>query len=454
MTEHDNIDKLAKSLLMDFEADVPSHIWPAVEEQLIQKKRRRALVWWSSIAAGLLALLSFTSGFWLSSHLERIAETANRTEKFRTPSFMPSTSTSATVIAQGHGQSEDVDKYNSPIKTSKSTGANKTLYSNKMELNPADSLYGKRDVASQRKLIDQQTHEEENHAYLKAIASVLKQEKIDLAIASKKMPIFIAEETVHQRRIHIGAQFSPIAASGEGTSASGSDMAYQPANGMAYVDNNKVSASAVQNTTSSVSTKAYSCGIPCEIEISKRIGLQTGLFMSMNQQMTSNSSTWYLSEKQEYLDLASSTSVQLLTSSNTTRMETNNLTFDRSIDVANTKLSQDFYYIEIPFLLKYTIIERRMGVFIQSGLVTGVLAKNTAKLENQQGTIWTGKTDGMNAMVFQSNVSLGLQFALSPKISIVAIPSFRYCLNGYSSNKNVYNFPISFGVYTGVNIKI
>jgi len=450
MKEQENIDKLAKDLLMDFEMDVPSHIWPEIELQLKTEKRRRGLLWWTSIAAGFLVLLSFFTGYWLSSRMK-----SDSTQILSVSKQSTKTIGTAGEFALNPKSNKRVGNSNfmvkNPVVNYHHSGLGLNYHSNKklsyssFEMGNADTIVnqGFKSGESSGSLAIVETIGA-SRGYINSRMAVLSVNTAPVHLEYPERPLFFIPNTVQTHRISIGAQYAPLIASNINSTST---------NSLPMASNNYyVNSSLANQVKTSVQTYAYSCGIPCEVEISKRFGFQTGLFMNMCQQSTINISNSTFSTSKSSFENA--LDVVNIGASQPQATYVNNVSIEQGITTSNSNLNQNFYYIEIPMSLKYKIIDRKIGVFVQSGIISGILTKNSAVLEDQTGKIWTGKTEQMNAVVYHSTVSLGLQFSPSPRISILALPSLRYCINGYSSNNNVYNFPISFGVYTGVNIKL
>ena len=116
---------------------------------------------------------------------------------------------------------------------------------------------------------------------------------------------------------------------------------------------------------------------------------------------------------------------------------------------SDATLRQDFEYLEIPFIAKYKLIDRKIDVQFLAGLSTSFLLENTNKLEYSGNELDMGEIENLRKINYNSLVGFGFQYPFSKQINFRLQPMFRYALRPLNEDYSVSNFPYSFAVYTG-----
>ncbi|HUS86070.1 MAG TPA: outer membrane beta-barrel protein [Bacteroidales bacterium] len=112
-----------------------------------------------------------------------------------------------------------------------------------------------------------------------------------------------------------------------------------------------------------------------------------------------------------------------------------------------SSLRQNYEYIEIPLMLSYKLIDRKIDFNIMGGMSYNFLLNNRTYAMADGSHILIGSTDNMNALLLSSALGMSMEYNLTSKISLNLEPSFKYYLNsgGHLSIRN----PYSVGVYSG-----
>jgi hypothetical protein len=216
---------------------------------------------------------------------------------------------------------------------------------------------------------------------------------------------------------------------------------------------------------------SYAGGMAFAYKVNKRISVQSGVYYSSIGQNVSGISTYSGFSKYNGAKGSSQFSIQtsrgtiVATNSNiylrddlATRVITGY--FAQSIDPAkanltplNNSISQNFRYLEIPVLLKYKAIDRKIDINLIGGLSYNMLVGNSASA-NVDGVKYSiGETEGLSPVNFSSSLGLGFEYSLSRKISFNLEPTFRYYLTPLGGQLGSSIHPYSFGVFTGVSYK-
>jgi len=116
----------------------------------------------------------------------------------------------------------------------------------------------------------------------------------------------------------------------------------------------------------------------------------------------------------------------------------------------DAEISQNFEYIEIPLLISYKVIDRVIDFQLLGGMSTNLLISNNVFAEFDGQRINLGKTDGIYKVNYSSVVGLGIEYGFTDKLSFSIEPTFKYYLNSFSSG-TVH--PFSVGLFSGVSYK-
>jgi hypothetical protein len=116
------------------------------------------------------------------------------------------------------------------------------------------------------------------------------------------------------------------------------------------------------------------------------------------------------------------------------------------------RLRQSFEYLQVPLILRYRLIDRKIAFNILGGMSYNFLVGNQTWAMNEEGLkILLGSTDGVDNVLFSSSLGMSMQYNLSDKLSINLEPELRYYLNtgGDLGSGN----PYTFGVFSGMQLR-
>ncbi|MCD6112622.1 MAG: hypothetical protein J7J86_05060 [Bacteroidales bacterium] len=129
---------------------------------------------------------------------------------------------------------------------------------------------------------------------------------------------------------------------------------------------------------------------------------------------------------------------------------------DTLIDGTNFKylsdlgLTQKLKYIEIPFEVKYTVIDKSFKFNIIGGISTGVLINNNTYLEKDNESIELDGAGGLKSFIYNGVVGLGLEYNIYNNMSLVLEPSFKYYLSSINKKTIIKYYPYIFNCSFGI----
>jgi hypothetical protein len=216
---------------------------------------------------------------------------------------------------------------------------------------------------------------------------------------------------------------------------------------------------------------SYSGGMGVSYKVNRRMSIQSGVvYSSIGQKVTGISS---FSGFSDYYDAKGTSQFSVQTSNGLIVSNNNNIflrdeisgrvlssytadSFDpakANLTYLNSSITQNFNYLEIPVLLKYKAIDRKIDVNFVGGLSYNMLVGNSAfaKVGGEKYSI--GKTEGLNPANFSSSLGLGFEYNFSGKISLNIEPTFRYYITPLGDLVGSSIHPYSFGVLSGFSYK-
>jgi hypothetical protein len=127
---------------------------------------------------------------------------------------------------------------------------------------------------------------------------------------------------------------------------------------------------------------------------------------------------------------------------------TSNLAGQTSTDVT---AFQYFEYVELPLLLKYKIIDRKLDFSLTGGLSTNLLFNTSVHINDNGTDYYYGKTDNIARVNYSSSVGIGLEYPVLSNLFFSLEPKFRYYLNPLDKSPNLNVYPYSLGIFAGVS---
>ena len=116
-------------------------------------------------------------------------------------------------------------------------------------------------------------------------------------------------------------------------------------------------------------------------------------------------------------------------------------------------IQQVFRYLELPLMLRYKVIDSRLGLNLSGGLEYGFLVDNTAYTGEGSQMVTVGHTEGINTYNLSSQLGLGMEYNISSKISFNLEPVFKYYMTPISDLYGNFYKPYSLGVWSGFFFK-
>jgi hypothetical protein len=119
----------------------------------------------------------------------------------------------------------------------------------------------------------------------------------------------------------------------------------------------------------------------------------------------------------------------------------------------SNSITQNFNYLELPFLLKYKVIDRGVDLKVIGGFSYNILVNNSAYTTSEGTRYIIGKTEGLSPVTFSSSLGMGMEYNFSGSLSLSIEPTFRYYITSPDGMVGSSIHPYSFGILSGIFYK-
>lgn len=122
-----------------------------------------------------------------------------------------------------------------------------------------------------------------------------------------------------------------------------------------------------------------------------------------------------------------------------------------AVQASESGIQQHLDYLELPFNLRYSVIERTIELQLVGGMSTNFLIDNYVTMEGAFGQEEIGYLSNVNTVNLSGNAGVGMIYHMSKKFSFLLEPRFRYFINSVNDSSLPSTRPYSLGLYTGLS---
>ncbi len=412
LEDNQNIDNIFSDALCDYQEQAPPYSWNNIQDDLNAIKHKRRLIWLKRTGVIGILLAAFWLGYWSSTYdlyhkseslyIKTIARNANKTSKY----YLQNTSS---IL---------IDDVIVKAKYLGNNNADADKISNKINDN-IDKKYTVVKAGNTDKQITDKNHQQTKNRkdnQLLTNALLCKDE------SRHNDGSFFIDNAKDISNWSVGAKFSPIYSINMFKTIS-EDGNYSPA---------------IRDGFSNVSSEvlsAYTGGINVNYRISKRISIESGLFYSTSKQLSTMRGM----------------SASLAHQPNANAHNTNDLNNQPMSAAAQSPFqyttisyTQNLDYLELPFSIRYRVIDRKFSLDLSGGMSTNFLIKNN--ISSQMETDFL-QYDA-NSTLYNAKFSLGLNYRFLQQIQFNLEPTLQYSINP-TSHSFLKEYPYSFAIFAG-----
>jgi hypothetical protein len=463
--EKNHIDDFVGGAAKGYSEAPPGYAWKNLSESLDAKKKRRVVAYfsWAATIAGII--IAFSIGYFVSNNSTSKVQVITQNEGNQTSVFSPQSSNISQKSASNTNTSanQNTKSLKSEVKTNKSPFATheKQQYSNKnsqsinsiqptiktiqlidsIDTNPVSTI--KNSLSSVENPVSvTQPNDSKKKVKNDTLIDPLQLNTIKPTIAEFEIQTKEPEKKKNKSRWSLGAGVSPVYAFRN----SGGNFEKKDT----YVFNSPVTSLGVNNSEEA-GIMTYSAGFNTSYSLSKRWNILSGLFYTRFGQETGAFSFQQESEN----SFVSGTSAGYIYSSEVEEIgSSQNLGGAYLYDESNTRLLQNFDYLEIPMMMQFKFIDRKIDVFVSGGLNTFLLVNNNSYIQEGNNKSEIGQTDNLRSVVYGGLFGLGTEFPVSNQIYFNIEPLYKQTFSTISKNSGIRFKPYSVGVLTGLKYKL
>ena len=451
MTDYNKIEELYKKHC-EISAEVPpSNMWSRIEASLDEKRNQKRIVLmrYVAVAASLAVLISLSTWLWIS---------INSTDENNYLSDNKNIPNEPTVINENYSDKQEIKKYES-------------IQSNNTENVKSEKFSQKNNILNGQ-IVDKYAVTTENFEKSKPVEKIsatnvkIKSEnsyffdKLDIKSQKEEQPETKVQETYSldvffaslypepektykvPAKIELGGAYSPIYSFRQ---ASVENNPYFPDRQIPSEDRIVYSGGGLNlnikfNKRWSVESGVKYAKLGHKIddpEINKQILSDNGNVVVINQLFLGNS--------MGVVNMDKSFEAKLV-DPNLMPPPPNGVNIKQSYQ----SIEQNLDYLEVPFSLRYYIIDRKISISMSAGLSANFLVGNSFYLITNNNKEKIGKTDGISNLSMSSHAGLSLNVPVFKRLSLQVEPRINYFLQEINKDYTYKYRPYSFGVYSGV----
>jgi hypothetical protein len=460
MKEDKNNDQIFRNKLKNYSVDPPEHIWTGIQDQLMKSKRSRRIIYLRWISAAAAVLLAFLGGWYFNQNSET-AETL--------------TLEKSTV--------QPIDENIPGIENIEPSANIEELVASAVE---------SEQLKTETKIIKLKAASVKSDEFLITATESSSEESINLKEIEGRKPAFPINRYKENELHRIKPEYALL----DGLSDADREILANNANSNNAIKNNDpkwrlgmmvspgYSSQVTNHSDVYASNMTYSAsngntnvtgGISVQVKTSRRLSFESGIYYDQNGQNSENSlqmfamfdrnEDMYSNAKNDYF--SNSVEVKdgsMIMNSNAGVIALDGLPNGAEIStgmeslvtgapntlVTSGDLSQVFDFIQIPFYLRYKVVDSRFDVEMIGGINAGMLVGNNAYINNEYGAQNIGKTKDISPLNISGTLGVGLNYKLSDHFSVGAEPRFNYFLSSINKNSDVSYKPYRIGFYTGI----
>jgi hypothetical protein len=466
-----NTDKLFRDKLLGHEVVPPPGVWNNIVNSMEAKNRKKRVFWLLSFASAASLLIAFLAGWYLAVKLpdEKNLQANFVPVKSEVP-YQPlnsQTSTQSNTLQAESGllQSESPSVHDKiQIQNSKSVQYSHEVQTDlnafsDAETSQRESLFVKflsplRAFIPSGRKNDHDLIAMNNQEYFS---------EADRALIAKNMNSNKKTSKDEKHAVWaVGVQASPVYRFNGAGSAN-----IQESDPLFNMGSSEGSSSYVANVTG---------GVKVEINTGKRLSVQSGVNYGEISQNSGEVGVSFAGHNWITDRFGIATDKEYAANPNNINSLSNNMILKTQIGLANIEMPQGVAlatvndsknfapevarnynleqragYLEIPFVVRYKIIDKRFDLLVLGGINTNFLMSNNASLVDKNEVIGNGKTEGLNPLTFSSSVGMGVNYSISNRFNLSLEPTMKIQLNSMNQQSGFDSRPYSLGIFTGIS---
>ncbi len=446
LEEPNHIDELFNDFLHDYEESVPHFIWNNVKDELNARKKIRILQRLRTIAASVAILVAFGLGYYISNpgSFKKIKTVSNSAHKLLLED------------KTNKGDSLDLKEEDALKKTE-----NKQEYKeNRLHFNKAPNTNHLASTDYEKFGIFDSSYLFRKYNYIISLfKDNTKEQKKSLLAESEQKSNQLLTDTLLLRKENLrsegfpslnennkklsawsfGTKFSPVFSVEEG-SAPQTEQVQGVKSGIDQGPDLKPDEKAITSFTG---------GININYQLNDRLSFESGIFYLNKKQSTDNliasrdnefgNGDFIVHAPGQSIDLQDIGDAHIIKQSYSTSYYNLNASF-----IANAE------YIELPLIIRYKLVNQKLGLDVLSGVSTNFLVGNNSYILAGDNKLWSDNSE-LSSVLYGATVGLGINYKFYQNFSFNLEPTFKYSF--LPENSIFRKYPYSFAVFAGFSYR-
>ncbi len=434
LEEPNHIDDLFNDFLHDHEENVPFYVWNNLKEELKARKRFRILQRLKMLAASVALLISFGLGYYVSdietTHSKSLSNT-NRKIFFR--EYLNTLEDSLNFIEETSIKKEKLQKKKEKISIDNNQ--------NKKDADVFDTSYLFRKYKYLLSFFSEKEKGRKNIAENTQKPNQLLTDTLLLRKENLQTEGFPSLKTEKEKQSawSFGTKFSPVFAVEEsgGSNQSTSNIKSEVNSGIKDIKPDE------KPVTS------FTGGINVNYQLNERFSIESGLFYLNKRQTADN----LIASKDDefgnsnYIIYTPNQSIPMQDIGNANVLKQS---YSRTYYSLDASYITNAEYIELPLILRYRIINQKLGLDVLSGISTNFLVNNNSYILSNNAKLWSDNSD-LSPVLYGATLGFGLNYRFYQNFSFNLEPTFKYSF--LPENSVFRKYPYSFAVFAGFSYR-
>lgn len=448
-----NIDHLFREKLSDYKANAPERVWERIEGDLTGAKKRKLMPVWLRVAAAVVLLIGVGGLIIKFSGKPTVHEQI--TEEIIAQPAVKQTETEN--IASNNIVSDKPDVQIATVLKDESSEIT-------TQNNEVHDLVASQDYIAVKEAVDKTAEDKIalaasssfepsiDNTYIRYESDV----EIQNGVKTKAIPVYQAT--------HVNSYY-PVYAEESSTKKKSTKWSLGGQAGPQYsyrdlvIDDPASQNINLDEYESGMVT--YAGGVNVQMGTNSRFSFQSGVYYSKigtskAEVLYSNPDNTYSRAEDTWVEntpteIANSTGSFSFDKSYSPQQEPPPSEIEASSYVKGEDVVQEYFeYIEIPLIVRYKIIDRKLGVDLNGGIWTNFLIDIDATSTSQESLVITEQPENINKVNYSGSLGIGLDYPITSNLLFNLEPVFKYYLSPINNIGQTKVHPYTFGIMTGI----
>lgn len=123
---------------------------------------------------------------------------------------------------------------------------------------------------------------------------------------------------------------------------------------------------------------------------------------------------------------------------------------DENPRVFKENFREKYHFLEIPLLLTYQIIQKKVDINLSGGINTKFLVDNQSYINTGQSSITVDQESSFNSFNYSGNFGVIIDYPFTSNLYLNLQPSLRYYFNDFSANESLQYKQYSLYMFSGI----